>query len=89
MRHATLFIQDAIFARNRLVPVGQDRERKIAQALRIRLVRPDVVDADTQHLRLGFDELLVITPQGGELIGSTGAEVEDVEREQHVFAAAE
>jgi hypothetical protein len=47
-----------------------------------------VVDADGEHLGFAFDKLGVITSQGSELVGSTGAEVEDVKRQQYVLAAA-
>ena len=52
-------------------------------------MRPDVIDADPEDLRLSFDELLVITSQGGELIRSAGTEVEDVEADQDVLLATE
>jgi hypothetical protein len=48
-----------------------------------------VIDAQSEDLGLRLHKVLVITSQGGELIRSTGAEVEDVEREQDVLAAFE
>jgi hypothetical protein len=47
-----------------------------------------MVDAHTEHLRLRLDELLVITSQGGELVGSTRTEVENVEGQQHMTLLA-
>jgi hypothetical protein len=81
--------QDAVISADRLVPVGEQRKRKVAEALGISLMRPDVVDADGEDLHLCLLELRVITSQGGELIRSTRAEVEDVENEQDVLVPLE
>jgi len=48
-----------------------------------------VIDADGEHLGLPFDELVVITSQGGELIRSTRTEVEDIEADEDMLASAE
>ena len=84
-----LFVQDAPTPGDRLVPVGEQWERQITEALGVSLVGPDVVDADCQDLGVSLKELLVITSQGGELIGSAGAEVEDVKTDQDVLVATE
>ena len=89
LRDAALLVEDPIAAGNSLVPVREERKGQVAQALRVGLVRPDVVDADGEHLGLPFDELVVITSQGGELIRSTRTEVEDIEADEDMLASAE
>src|SRR5205823_9248052 len=89
LRDAALLVEDAVAARDRLVPVREEREGQVAQALRVGFVRPDVVDADGEHLGFPLDELLVITSQGGELIRSTRTEIEDVEAQEDMLASAE